>query len=48
MVTWVVVKNDKGWQFLNAQITDIKAGAAKPEDKKADEKKPDAAPAATK
>lgn len=48
MVTWVVVKNDKGWQFLNAQITDIKAGAAKPEDKKADEKKPDAAPPATK
>lgn len=43
MVTWVVVKNDKGWQFTNAQITDIKAGAApaKADDKKADEKKSD-------
>ena len=48
MVTWVVVKGDKGWQFTNAQVTDIKAGAAKPDDKKADEKKPDAAPPATK
>ncbi len=48
MVTWVVVKNDKGWQFTNAQITDIKAGAAKPDDAKAEEKKPDAALAANK
>ena len=50
MVTWVMGKmKDKGWQFVNAQITDIKPGtAAKPDDKKADEKKPDAAPAATK
>lgn len=47
MVTWVMGKmKDKGWQFVNAQITDIKAGAAtaaKPDDaKKADEKKADA------
>ncbi len=49
MVTWVMGKmKDKGWQFINAQITDIKAGAAKPDDKKADEKKPNAVPAATK
>jgi len=42
MVTWVIVKNDKGWQFTNAQVSDIKAGATppKPDDaKKADEKK---------
>lgn len=40
MVTWVIVKEkDKGWQFINAQVTDIKAGAAKPDDKaKADDK----------
>ena len=47
MVTWVIVKNDKGWQFTNAQVTDIKAGAATPakaDDKKADTAKP-AAPA---
>lgn len=44
MVTWVLGKmKDKGWQFVNAQITDIKAGAATPA--KADEKKPNAAPA---
>jgi ketosteroid isomerase-like protein len=51
MVTWVLGKSkDKGWQFVNAQITDIKAGmAAKPtDDKKAEEKKTDAAPAANK
>ncbi len=41
-VTWVVVKTkDKGWQFTNAQVTDIKAGAATPA--KADEKKADTA-----
>ena len=48
MVTWVVVKSkEKGWQFISAQITDIKAGAApaKADDKKMEEKKPDAAPA---
>jgi ketosteroid isomerase-like protein len=48
MVTWVIVKNDKGWQFTNAQVTDIKAGAAtaaKPDDaKKADDKKTGGAP----
>ena len=46
MVTWVLGKSkDKGWQFVSAQITDIKGGAssAKADDKKADEKKPDAA-----
>ncbi len=51
MVTWVLGKmKDKGWQFMNAQITDIKGGAApaKADDKKAEEKKPDAAPAANK
>lgn len=43
MVTWVLGKmKDKGWQFVNAQITDVKAGAAKPDDKKADEKKDEA------
>lgn len=43
MVTWVLGKmKDKGWQFVNAQITDIKAGAAKADDKKAeDDKKTD-------
>jgi ketosteroid isomerase-like protein len=38
MATWVVVKDPaKGWQFLNAQVTDIKPGTAAPgktEDKK--------------
>ncbi|MBK8466662.1 MAG: nuclear transport factor 2 family protein [Chloracidobacterium sp.] len=30
MVTWVLGKSkDKGWQIMNAQITDIKGGAAK-------------------
>ena len=44
MVTWVVRKSkEAGWQFINAQITDIKGGAAKPDEKKAEEKKPDAA-----
>jgi len=39
MVTWVVVKDpSKGWQFLNAQMTDIKPGTAAPA--KADDKKP--------
>lgn len=49
-VTWVIGKSkDKGWQFMNAQITDIKAGAAKPDDKKLDDKPADAnaAPAKT-
>lgn len=42
MVTWVIGKSkDKGWQFVNAQITNIKADAAKTDDKKTD-----AAPAA--
>lgn len=53
MVTWVLGKmKDKGWQFVSAQITDIKAGAAtakaddkKGDDKKADDKKSDDAPA---
>ena len=45
-VTWVMGKmKDKGWQFVNAQITNIKATT---EPAKADEKKPDAAPAANK
>ena len=49
MVTWVMGKSkDKGWMFVNAQITTIKGDTAKPGDKKADEKKPDAAPAANK
>ena len=45
MVTWVVRKSkEAGWQFLNAQITDIKGGgASKIDEKKADEKKPDTA-----
>ena len=30
MVTWVVRKGADGWKFLHAQITDVKAGAAKP------------------
>ena len=30
MVTWVVRKGADGWHFLHAQITDVKAGAAKP------------------
>jgi ketosteroid isomerase-like protein len=30
MVTWVVRKGPDGWQFLHAQITDIKGGASKP------------------
>lgn len=44
MVTWVLGKmKDKGWQFVNAQVTDIKGGAAaKTDDKKAeDDKKAD-------
>ncbi len=46
MVTWVMGKmKDKGWQFVSAQITDIKAGAAPA---KADEKKPDEKPVANK
>lgn len=49
MVTWVMGKSkDKGWQFVNAQITNIKADAAKADDKKAEEKKADTAPAANK
>ncbi len=44
MVTWVLGKmKDKGWQFVNAQITDIKGEAPK-----ADDKKPEAAPPANK
>lgn len=47
-VTWVMGKmKDKGWQFVNAQITNIKADAAKM-DAKSEDKKPDAAPAANK
>jgi len=39
MATWVVVKDPaKGWQFLNAQVTDIKPGTAAPV--KQDDKKP--------
>lgn len=39
MVTWVMGKmKDKGWQFVNAQITNIKGDAAKADDKKADDK----------
>lgn len=46
MVTWVMGKTkDKGWQFVSAQITDIKAGSAPA---KADEKKADEKPAASK
>ena len=49
MVTWVMGKmKDKGWQFVSAQITNIKAAATKPDDKKDGEKKPDAVPPATK
>ena len=49
MVTWVLGKmKDKGWQFVNAQVTDIKGGAVKAEPSKADGKKPNAAPAANK
>ncbi len=49
MVTWVMGKSkDKGWQFVNAQITNIKADAAKTDDKKAEEKRADTAPAANK
>lgn len=41
MVTWVVAKTkDKGWQFVNAQITDIKGGDKPAGDKKEEEKKP--------
>ncbi len=40
MVTWVLGKmKDKGWQFVNAQVTDIKGGAVKADDKKADDEK---------
>lgn len=41
MVTWVLGKmKDKGWQFVNAQVTDIKGGAVKADDvKKADDDK---------
>lgn len=40
MVTWVMRKmKDTGWQFVNAQITDIKGDAAKADDKKADDDK---------
>ena len=47
MVTWVMGKSkDKGWQFVNAQITNIKADAAKADDKKPEDAKKDAAPAA--
>lgn len=42
MVTWVMGKmKDKGWQFVSAQITDIKGNAAKADDKKADDDKKD-------
>jgi len=34
MVTWVVRKGADGWHFLHAQITDVKAGAAKPAEEK--------------
>lgn len=34
MVTWVVRKGPDGWHFLHAQITDVKAGAAKPAEEK--------------
>jgi uncharacterized protein (TIGR02246 family) len=42
VVTWVAGKSkDKGWQFLNAQITDVKGGDKKADDSaKADDKKP--------
>ena len=49
MVTWVMGKSkDKGWQFVNAQITNIKADAAKADDKKAEVKKGDATPGSNK
>ncbi len=51
MVTWVVGKTkDSGWRFVNAQITDIKGGAATKaeDDKKADDKKTETAPPANK
>ncbi len=43
MVTWVMGKSkDKGWQLLNAQVTEVKSGAAKTDDKaKSDDKKAD-------
>lgn len=42
MVTWVLGKmKDKGWQFVNAQVTDIKGGAMKADDKKAEDDKKD-------
>lgn len=43
MVTWVMGKSkDKGWQFLNAQITEVKGAPAKADDTaKADDKKTD-------
>lgn len=34
MVTWVVRKGADGWHFIHAQITDVKAGAAKPAEEK--------------
>lgn len=47
MVTWVLGKmKDKGWQFVSAQITDIKAGAAKPADEKKEGEHKEGAPAA--
>ena len=51
MVTWVMGKmKDKGWQFVNAQITNIKAvpAPAKADDKAKDEAPKPAAPAANK
>lgn len=51
MVTWVMGKaKDKGWAFVNAQITTIKAAAApaKADDKAKDEAPKPAAPAANK
>lgn len=47
MVTWVMGKmKDKGWMFVNAQITNIKADAAKVgDDKKAEDEKKEAVPA---
>ncbi|CAN5368973.1 hypothetical protein BH10ACI3_BH10ACI3_27190 [soil metagenome] len=51
MVTWVLGKNkDKGWQFVNAQITNIKAVAApaKTDNKATDEAPKAAAPASNK
>lgn len=42
MVTWVMGKSkDKGWQLMNAQVTDIKGDAPKADDKKTDEKTSD-------